>query len=251
MDWLASFQKISKECLLQTVEPSSSPILTWKSQTSQSGSHTQVRAPTLGYTIFSNIQCLPTGKPSNSSGSIIWSTISGKLQFITNSSFYRIKGVGKKADGPLSVRPQTLSRQLQEWMFVAHGGPKIILPRRQLRQKSLKTWNKRKPPTNNLKAQVQDRRYVVYYISAICVTKYPVGKCQTSSPTALALHLRRVTGHHNQCFMSLHNTNCSYTYCILQKNEEWRSHNLNLVSRKIWIQWVSGPCNKTKIYNFF
>ena len=62
--------------------------------------------------IFSNLQCLPPSKPPNKGGTVIWSAIGGKVQFITNSLFYRITEVCSKTQdkGSRPVCPQTLLR---------------------------------------------------------------------------------------------------------------------------------------------
>jgi hypothetical protein len=100
--------------------------------------------------IFSNLQCLPPSKPPDKSGTMIWSAVGGKIQFITNSLFYRIEEVGGKASsqrgGPM--RPQISSRQLQARIQGAHGGVGVRLSETRVRKKSSKTRNKRKPPFN-------------------------------------------------------------------------------------------------------
>jgi len=99
-------------------------------------------------TIFANLQCLPPSKPPDASGTVIWSAVGGKIQFLTNSSFYRIEEVGGKAHnraGP--TRPQTSSRQLQARIQGAHDVLRVNQPRSsRVRQKSLKTRNRRNPP---------------------------------------------------------------------------------------------------------
>jgi len=99
-------------------------------------------------TTFANLQCLPASKPPDASRTVIWSAVRGKIQFVTNSSFYRVEEVsGQKAHeraGP--TRPQTSSRQLQTRIQGAHGALAGVQRRARVRQKSLKSRNKRHPP---------------------------------------------------------------------------------------------------------
>lgn len=101
--------------------------------------------------VFSNLQCLPPSKPPNAPGSVIWSTTAGKILFVTNSSFYRIREVGGRQtkNALASVRPQMSRQQLQIRISEAYGVPLIAAPRARARPKSLKTRNRRQPPPNN------------------------------------------------------------------------------------------------------
>jgi hypothetical protein len=100
--------------------------------------------------IFSNLQCLPASKSPDTRGTKIWSTVKGKIQFVTNSSFYRIQEVGGRInDNGAPIRPQTSSRQLEERIRNVHGGSKVSKPR--VRPKSFKTRNKRNPPHDKKK----------------------------------------------------------------------------------------------------
>jgi hypothetical protein len=105
--------------------------------------------------IFSNLQCLPLSKPPDKSRTVIWSAVGGKIQFVTNPSFYRIEEVGGQANdqGVGPVRPQTSSRQLQARIQGVHGGFGVKLSQTRVRTKSLKTRNKRKPPLNQKQGQ--------------------------------------------------------------------------------------------------
>jgi len=97
--------------------------------------------------IFGNLQCLPPSKPSDASKTVIWSMVSGKVQFLTNPLFYRIATVGGKVqDGRTKVRPQASSKQLQVRVQDAHGVARVSQPQLRPRQKSLKSRNRRKPP---------------------------------------------------------------------------------------------------------
>jgi hypothetical protein len=98
--------------------------------------------------IFSNLQCLPPSKAPDTSGTMIWSAVGGKIQFVTNSSFYRIKEVGGKARDLGPVRPQTSLRQLEARIQAAHGEVRVNRPHTRVGMKSLKTRNKRNPPLN-------------------------------------------------------------------------------------------------------
>jgi hypothetical protein len=108
--------------------------------------------------IFSNLQCLPPSKPPNKSGTVIWSAVGGKVQFATNPSFYRVEEIcGKTKDkktGP--VRPQTSLRQLEARIQRAHGvGLVVTESRTRIRERSLKTRNRRNPPVKK-KLRFQD-----------------------------------------------------------------------------------------------
>jgi len=103
--------------------------------------------------IFSNLQCLPASKPPDKSGTVVWSAVAGKIQFLTNSSFYRIEEVGGTANIGASTRPQTSSRQLERRIQGAHGRVQVQYPRSRARTKSIKTRNKRNPPINKHKRQ--------------------------------------------------------------------------------------------------
>jgi hypothetical protein len=111
--------------------------------------------------IFSNLQCLPTSKSPDASGTTIWSAVGGKVQFVTNSSFYRISEVGGKAhDEGVPARPQTSSRQLHTRIHSAHGGVAVTQSRTRARTKSLKTRNRRNPPLNKKRTQCKDYGWV-------------------------------------------------------------------------------------------
>jgi hypothetical protein len=98
--------------------------------------------------IFSNLQCLPLSRPCNVNGSVIWSTSAGKVQFVTNSSFYRIARVGNQVSAhDLLKRAQASVTQLQTRISQAHGGPKVTMAPTRFKEKSLKARNKRQPPT--------------------------------------------------------------------------------------------------------
>lgn len=108
--------------------------------------------------IFSNLQCLPPSKPPNKSGTVIWSAIGGKVQFITNPSFYRVKEIcGKMKDKKMGpVRPQTSLRQLEARIQRAHGvGLAVMGSQTRVRERSLKTRNRRNPPVKK-KLRLQD-----------------------------------------------------------------------------------------------
>lgn len=106
--------------------------------------------------IFSQLQCLPVGGLSVKKGKqAIWAVKSGKIQFISNPKFYRIREIGKEvATRPrtqVSKRPHAskliLRRRLDESL-----GRYGNLPVR--RRKSTKMGQKRKPPVRS-KGRVQ------------------------------------------------------------------------------------------------
>jgi hypothetical protein len=110
--------------------------------------------------IFSDIQCLPPSKPPNRRGTVIWSAIGGRVQFITNSFFYRIEEVCRKTQdkgkGSRPVRPQTSLRQLEARVQHAHGvGLSTTASRTRVRERSLKTRNRRIPPVRKKEMQAK------------------------------------------------------------------------------------------------
>jgi len=97
--------------------------------------------------IFGNLQCLPHSKPLDDSKTVIWSMMSGKVQFLTNPLFYHIATMGSNVqDGGTQVCPQASSKQLQVRVQDAHGVARVSQPQLRRRQTSLKSRNRRKLP---------------------------------------------------------------------------------------------------------
>jgi hypothetical protein len=107
--------------------------------------------------VFSNLQCLPPSKSPEAGGTTIWSAVKGKVQFVTNPSFYRIREVGgTEHDQVRPIRPQISSKQLVARIQDTHGGAKAVKSRTRVRTKSIKTRNKRNPPRN----KAQKKKYI-------------------------------------------------------------------------------------------
>jgi hypothetical protein len=97
--------------------------------------------------LFSQLQCLPLAVHSSKNNSI-WSATSGKINFISNSKFYKIREVGN-ASWPKAraiKRPQASRGVLQKRLNETLGGQVQRLARKRTRRKSTKTLKKRKPP---------------------------------------------------------------------------------------------------------
>jgi hypothetical protein len=136
--------------------------------------------------IFSNLQCLPPCKPLDAGSTVIWSMVSGKIQFVTNSSFYRIAEVGDRCSVQPSTRPQTSSRQLLERIHDEYGGSEKapICPR--IRQRSIKARNKRNPPPNSTRRRTARKAQVyavILFQSATCLLNYRFLYSETENPT--------------------------------------------------------------------
>jgi hypothetical protein len=105
--------------------------------------------------IFGQLQCLPLSVLDNNK-KLIWCATSGKINFISNSKFYRIQSVGSGAGQPRSQvpkRPQASKGVLQKRLIERLGGQIQKQARNKTRRKSAKTLRKRKPPTRKEKGK--------------------------------------------------------------------------------------------------
>lgn len=106
--------------------------------------------------IFGQLQCLPLGVSSEIKGKQrIWAANSSRVNFITNSKYYKIKEVGKggrrQQSGP--KRPQASSAALKRRLQEENGD--VVVGAR-TRRKSEKTLRKRKPPVRRQKQALLD-----------------------------------------------------------------------------------------------
>jgi hypothetical protein len=104
--------------------------------------------------IFGQLQCLPLSGSLEKKSNSIWAARLGKVNFISNSKFYRIREIGKeviaRSRSGFPQRPQASKNVLQRRLDETLG--RLMKPPVRSR-KSAKTRQKRKPPVRRKRVQ--------------------------------------------------------------------------------------------------
>src|SRR5208283_3774956 len=99
--------------------------------------------------IFDRLQCLPTSVSPENNG-YIWKAHAGRVDFVTNSNFYRVEEIGGMDMGGFQVgnngpmRPQTSLAVLEQRLCAEYGERKP--ERRGRKERTQRQKKKRVPP---------------------------------------------------------------------------------------------------------